>query len=118
MEQGAGQQSGRRDPEDAVRAVRTMAKREELLQQARTKLHWSDGISMALGVVWFFLAYRSLQSVEAYKSYDMSKLTPIHLLSPAIYFAFGLLFLNQTFISAAVRRLNALVQLLDPSEQR
>lgn len=118
MDQEAGQSSGRRDPEEAVRTVHTMAKRAKLLQQARGKLHWSDGIYFAIAAMFFFLVYRFLQDVETYKSYDMSRLTPMNLLSPALYFALGLTFLNQIFTSAAVRRLNALVQLLDPSEQR
>jgi len=117
MDQAAGQ-SGRRDPEDAVRAVHTMAKRAKLLRQARTQLHWSDGIFFALAAMWFFFAHQLLQDVEAHKSYDMSRLTPMNLLSPALYFALSLTFLNQIFISAAVRRLSALVQLLDLSEQR
>jgi len=118
MGQEVGQPSGRRDPEDAVLAVHTMAQRAKLLRQARTKLHWSDGIYFVPAAVWFFLANRSLQGIEAYNSYDMSRLTPIHLLSPAIYFAFGLVFLIQTFLFAAVRRLNAVVELLDGSEER
>lgn len=101
-----------------MQAVQTMAKRTKLLRQARTHIDWSDWVYFPLAAMFFFLAYQFLQGVEAHKSYDISKLTPMNLLSPALYFALGLTFLNQVFTSAAVRRLNALVHLLDPSEQR
>ena len=114
---GSEQPSERLDAEAAVQATRTMAARMKLIQQAKTRFHWSDCIYAAMAVMWFFFAYQALQDLEAYTTNEMARLTLLHRLSPAIDFALGWMSLTQIFISAAFRRLDALTQLIGGAEK-
>ena len=104
------------EQEQAVRATRTIATRMKLTAQARAKMQWSDAFNVVPAAMWFFFAYQALRDVGSYKAYDMARLTPTHLLSPAMHFTLGVMFLNQIFLSSVLRRLNAVTQLLNGGE--
>ena len=98
---------------EVARLAKEIAEREKLLKEAQTKMHWSDWTYTAIGVMFIGFAYWLLGDIQSYRTYDMQRLTPTHLLSPACYFTLGMGSLYQTFISALRRRTEALAKLVE-----
>ena len=105
------------DADTAIRSVKTMSERAKLLRKAQMRFHWSDGVSLVFGLFWICLAFWVLDDIKTYKAYDMQRLTPTHLLSPALDFTLGLMLLTQAFISATSRRVDALTKLLEHPQE-
>ena len=117
MNQEPSQGSQRMDAETAVRKVKVMGDRAKLLQQARKLFQWSDCCWLFCGVMWVVFAYRELNAINTYKVYDMQRLTPTQLLSPAADFTMGLGFTIFAIVSALGRRVDALVKLLEHPQE-
>ena len=97
---------------DATLLAKGIARRANLLRQARMKVQWGDLMFMLLGVFNIGLGFWYLKEVESYKAYDMRVLTPMHLLQPAIQLSLGVLCVTQTTVYALGRRMDAVAQLL------
>ena len=89
---------------EASLLAKDVATRAKALKQAKARIHWSDLTSLLLSTVFFFLSYLE------WKSINRSETGALY---PAINFVLGFSFLNQTFIAASSRRLDALVQLFE-----
>lgn len=85
-----------------------VAKHAKLLQQARRKLHWSD-LSMSLvGLLLLLVGFIWLDSFEP------SQKSLAHVI---ILFLLGFFFASQTWVFATVRRVDALVKLVEEAQE-
>ena len=96
----------------AQMAAGQVANRAKLLREARQGFRRSDAINLLFAVMWWAFAFWTLRDIKTYKTYDMQKLRPMYLLSPALYFALGLMSLNQVWLAMLLRRVDALAKLL------
>ena len=102
---------------DAAHVAREVAEHAKLLHQAKKRIHWSEWMSGIVGLVFLALANWSVEDVQSYGTYDMHRLTPMHLLSPTMYFSLAILFFNQIYILALSRRTEALAKLVGEVSQ-
>ena len=91
---------------EASLLAKDVATRAKALKQAKAGIHWSDLTFLLLSAVFFFLGYLEWKSINRSET-------------GALYnFVLGFLFLNQTFIAASSRRLDALVQLFESLQKK
>lgn len=96
--------SGESQHVEAMLLAKDIATRAKLLKQAKTRIHLSDLVHLLLGIFLLVLAYWELKSLNTSES---------RVFFPATNFALGMTFINQTYIVASFRRLDALVQLFE-----
>ena len=85
-----------------------LAKHAKLLQQARRKLHWSDLSMLLVGLLLLLVGFIGLDSLEP------SQKSVAYAIMP---FVLGFFFASQTWVFACVRRVDALVKLVEETQE-